>query len=59
MSVRTIELEVLDKSCLQVAYAIIKYYVGNNNTKENALIDLEELTEHINAYIKAERRLLK
>lgn len=56
---RTIELEVLDDSCLSVALAICKYYTKNNSHKENALIDLDELTEHIDAYVGAERKALE
>lgn len=55
----TIELEVLDTSCMSVALAICKYYTKNNSSKENALIDLEEVVEHIDAYIRAEDKLLK
>lgn len=56
---RTIELEVLDTSCMSVAHAICKYYEKSNSSKESALIDLEELVEHIDAYIRAEDKLLK
>lgn len=52
----TIELEVADSSAFQVSYAICKYYRKCNSEKELALIDLEELVEHINAYIEAERK---
>lgn len=55
----TIELEVLDNSCMSVALAICKYYTKNNSSKENALIDLDELTEHIDAYVRAERKALE
>ena len=56
---RVIQLEVADGSALQVAYAICKYYLKNNSYKENALIDLGELTEHIDAYVRAERKTLE
>ena len=55
----TIELEVLDNSCLQIAYALCKRSLKVNNSKECALIDLEELTEHINAFVRAERKELE
>lgn len=55
----TIELEVLDNSCLQIAHALCKRSLKVNNSKELALIDLEELTEHINAFVKAERKELE
>ena len=54
-----IELEVLDNSNLQVAHAICKRYVNNNSIIENALIDLEELTAHIEAYVSAEKKALE
>lgn len=56
---RVIQLEVADGSALQVAYAICKYYLKNNSYKETALIDLDELTEHIAAYVRAERKALE
>lgn len=54
-----IELELLDHSALQVAYGICKYFNSKNGIKELALIDLEEVAEHINAYVKAEKRALE
>lgn len=50
-----VEFEVLDHSAFQLAYAICKYYMRCNSEKELALIDLEELVKHINAYVEAER----
>lgn len=50
-----IEFEMLDHSALQMAYVICLYYMKNNSEKELALIDLEELVKHINAFIEAER----
>lgn len=50
-----VEFEVLDSSAMQMAYAICKYYLKCNSKKELALIDLEELVKHINAYVEAER----
>lgn len=55
----TIELEVLDDSCMSVAHAICKYYTKSNSVKENALIDLDEVAEHIDAYVRAERKALE
>ena len=55
----TIELEVLDSSCLQVAHALCKRSLKVNDSKECALIDLEELAEHINAFVRAERKELE
>lgn len=51
----TVTLEVLDHSAMQMAYAVCKYYLKCNSEKELALIDLEELVKHINAYVEAER----
>lgn len=51
-----VEFELVDSSSFQLAYAICKYYRKCNSEKELALIDLEELVEHINAYIEAERK---
>lgn len=51
-----IELEVMDNSSIGVAHALIKYYFQCNAKKENALIDLEEVSDHINAYVDAERK---
>lgn len=59
VAVATITLEVMDTSVLQMAHAVCKYYEKNNGIKENALIDLEELGEHINAYVKAEKKSLE
>lgn len=55
----TIELEVLDSSCLQIAHALCKRSLKVNTSQECALIDLEELAEHINAFVKAERKALE
>lgn len=55
----TIELEVLDNSCMSVAHAICKYYTKSNSVEENALIDLDEVAEHIDAYVRAERKALE
>ena len=51
-----IELEVMDNSAIGVAHALIKYYLKCNAKKENALIDLEEVSDHINLYVDAERK---
>lgn len=51
-----IELEVMDNSAIGVAHSLIKYYLKCNAKKENALIDLEEVSDHINLYIDAERK---
>lgn len=51
-----IELEVMDNSSIGVAHSLIKYYFRCNVKKENALIDLEEVSAHINAYVDAERK---
>lgn len=55
----TIELDVLDSSCLQVAHAICKRSIKVNTIKEGALIDLEEIADHINAFVRAERKALE
>lgn len=51
-----IELEVMDNSAIGIAHALIKYYIKCNAKIKNALIDLEEVSEHINAYVDAERK---
>ena len=51
-----IELEVMDNSAIGVAHSLIKYYLKCNAKKENALIDLEEVSDHINLYVDAERK---
>lgn len=53
-----IEFEVIDNSAIGIAHALIKYYIKKNSKKENALIDLEEITDHINAYIDTERKTM-
>lgn len=50
-----IELEVMDNSAIGVTHALIEYYKSCNSVKENHLIDLEEIADHIRAYVKAER----
>ena len=55
----TIELETLDNSPMQIAYAICEYFNGFCGHKENALIALEELSEHIDSYIRAWRHVLE
>lgn len=52
--INNIELEVLDTSALSMAHAIAVYYIKMNDIKENALIDLQEVAEHIEAYVRAE-----
>lgn len=56
-AIRTIELEVLDTSAFSMAHAIARYYVKNNTKKENVLIDLQEVAEHIEAYVRAEQKV--
>ena len=55
----TLELEILDNSPMQIAYAICEYFGGFYGLRENALIALEELTEHIDSYIRAWRHVLE
>ena len=52
---RKIELEVVDNSSIGMTHALIKYYKQCNSVEGNHLIDLEEIAEHIRAYVKAER----
>ncbi len=52
-------LEVGDGSAMRVAHAICKESVQTMGGKENALIYLDELTEHIDAYVRAERKALE
>lgn len=54
-----IQLEVTDDSPMQIAYAICKFYTGDCYPKESALIMLDELTEHIDAHVRAGREVLK
>lgn len=53
-----IQLEVGDGSVMSVANAICKHYVQYSDT-EKGLINLDELTEHIDAYVRAERKALE
>lgn len=53
-----IQLEVGDCSVMSVANAICKHYVQYSDT-EKGLIELDELTEHIDAYVRAERKALE
>lgn len=53
-----IQLEVGDCSIMSVANAICKHYVQYSDT-EKGLINLDELTEHIDAYVRAERKALE
>lgn len=53
-----IQLEVGDGSVMQVANAICKHYVQYSDT-EKGLINLDELTGHIDAYVRAERKALE
>lgn len=55
----TLELEILDNSPMQIAYAICEYFGGFYGLRENALIALKELTEHIDSYIRAWRHVLE
>ena len=54
-----IQLEVTDSSPMQIAYAICNFFEESWDTEENALIQLDELTEHIDAYVRAERKALE
>lgn len=56
----TICLEMLDNNPAQMADALCKYYVQNNcKNMKYAVIDLEELAEHILAWTKAERKFFE
>ena len=57
--IKTIEFEVIDTSALSMAHAIGRYYIKNNDIKENALIDLQEVAEHIEAYVRAEYKAIE
>jgi hypothetical protein len=51
---------LMDDSVQQVAHALCKYYLENNcKNIELAVIDLEELADHILAYTRAERKFLE
>ena len=52
----TITFEVVDNSALSISHAIIKYYKNLNASEKNHIIDLEELCDHIKAYVKAEKK---
>ena len=58
-AVEVIQLEVTDGSALQLAHAICKQCVQAQSHAEYALIYLDELTEHIDAYVRAERKALE
>ena len=56
----TISLEMLDNTPAQMADALCRYYVQENcKNMKHAVIDLEELAEHILAYTKAERKFFE
>ena len=58
--INAIELKVIDNSPQQMAWALCKYYFSMNcKNMEYAVIDLEELAEHILAYTRAERKMLE
>ena len=54
-----IRLKVMDSSPLQMAYALKQYYEDMHAIKDFVLIDLEELSEHINMYVQAQRKVLE
>ena len=55
-----IALEMINSQPIQMADALCKYYkTANCGNIEHAVIDLEELAEHIQAYTKAERKFLE
>lgn len=54
-----IQLNIGDESCMSVANAICKYERELIADIETTLIFLDELSEHIDAYIRAERRWLE
>lgn len=54
-----IQLEVASITPMQTAYAICNFYEELYDTAESALIDLDELTEHIDAHVRAERKALE
>lgn len=51
-----IQLDIGDESCMSVANAICNYCEQRNTDIETALIFMEELTEHIDSYVRAERK---
>lgn len=56
----TIKLEMINSSPQQMAYALCEYYkTVNCKNIEYAVIDLEELAEHILAYAKSQRKMLE
>lgn len=57
--IKIIELEVLDGSALSMAHAIAIHYHKNNSIKENELIDLQEVAEHIESYVRAEYKAIE
>lgn len=54
-----IQLEAVSIAPMQIAYAICKFYEELYDTAESALIDLDELTEHIGARVRAYRKALE
>ncbi len=58
--IKKITFEVIDNTPQQMAYALCEYYKTSNcKNMEHAVIDLEELAEHILAYTKAERKFFE
>lgn len=54
-----IQLQLPDESCMSLANAICKHCRGAMNDGQTALIYLEELVEHIDSHIRAERKWLE
>lgn len=54
-----IQLNVSDESCMSVANAICNYCITRMGDIETALIFMDELTEHIDSYVRAERKWLE
>ena len=53
-----IKLEVVDASMFQIAYSICKYDINRTKNKKEHIVNIEELIEHFQAYVKAEKRWL-
>ena len=54
-----IQFEMMDSSALQMAHALIKFYMHRNLNREIGVIDLEEFAEHIMAFVKAEKKQIE
>lgn len=54
-----IKLEVVDSSMFQIAYSVCKYDLRRTQNKKEHIVNIEELIEHLQAYINAEKKFIE